>query len=151
MARLCSFGLVFYSVFCLFLAIFVYIFQHMVNKEKETHTKIDEDGIAAAIYGTQHSSIFQISFAYWEIVRSLLNLPLPAVLNIDIFIHLFLSLPAAIKKSGFKVEGINMSVHYRNKPNKTRAGISSCPPTSQWRQLFSCPPTGQWRPFERVY
>lgn len=38
-------------------------------------------------YGTRHSCIFHISLAYWAIVRSLLNFPLPAVLNIDIFSH----------------------------------------------------------------
>jgi hypothetical protein len=33
-----------------------------------------------------------ISFAYWEIVRSLLNLPLPAVFSMDILVHFLLSL-----------------------------------------------------------
>ena len=38
--------------------------------------------------------MFQISLAYCDMVRSLLNLPLPAVLNIDILSHFFLSLQA---------------------------------------------------------
>lgn len=51
-------------------------------------------GTCSRNYGTRHSSMFQISLAYWAIVLSLLNFPLPAVLKIDIFSHFFLSLHA---------------------------------------------------------
>lgn len=55
------------------------------------------DRVGYHIYGTRHSFIFQISLAYWPIVLSLLNFPLPAVLNMDIFVHLFLSLRAGVQ------------------------------------------------------
>ena len=48
--------------------------------------------ITSPLHGTGQAEMPQISFAYWSMVRSLLNLPLPAVFKMDILIHFFLSL-----------------------------------------------------------
>lgn len=48
--------------------------------------------IVPPLHGTGQAEMPQISFAYWSMVRSLLNLPLPAVFKMDILIHFFLSL-----------------------------------------------------------
>jgi hypothetical protein len=55
-------------------------------------------GTAVCVYRFSHFQatglvlMSHISLAYWAMVRSLLNLPLPAVFKMDILIHFFLSL-----------------------------------------------------------
>lgn len=44
------------------------------------------------VHATGLGLMSHISLAYWSMVRSLLNLPLPAVFKMDILIHFFLSL-----------------------------------------------------------
>jgi hypothetical protein len=44
------------------------------------------------VHTTGLALMSHISLAYWAMVRSLLNLPLPAVFKMDILVHFFLSL-----------------------------------------------------------
>lgn len=94
---------------------------HLNTSFQEIIKLIAHENFLHLNHDVRHSVMFQISLAYCAIVRSLLNFPLPAVLNIDIFSHFFRSLTGDIHRNNIRYNiRIYKNIEYHKDSQDTR-------------------------------